>query len=71
MARDNELTSEANTSLSELLKTDSIENRRQAQRNVNKAPLDVKPQLQQQLDFITAQPLRQKHKQHKKQKHQK
>ena len=55
IARDNELTSEANTSLSELLKTDSIENRRQAQRNVNKAPLDVKPQLQQQLDFITAQ----------------
>ncbi|UXT62722.1 B domain-containing protein [Staphylococcus aureus] len=55
IARDNELTSETNTSLSELLKTDSIENRRQAQRNVNKAPLDVKPQLQQQLDFITAQ----------------
>lgn len=54
-ARDNELTSNANTSLSELLKNDTIENRRNAQRNVNKAPLDVKKQLQNQLDLIIAQ----------------
>lgn len=54
-ARDNELTSNANTSLSELLKKDTIENRRNAQRNVNKAPLDVKKQLQNQLDLIIAQ----------------
>ncbi|UXU64265.1 B domain-containing protein [Staphylococcus agnetis] len=54
-ARDNELTSNANTSLSELLKNDIIENRRNAQRNVNKAPLDVKKQLQNQLDLIIAQ----------------
>ncbi|PTH58263.1 C3-binding domain-containing protein [Staphylococcus agnetis] len=54
-ARDNELTSNANTSLSELLKNDTIENRRNAQRNVNKAPLDVKQQLQNQLDLIIAQ----------------
>ncbi|NJH67685.1 C3-binding domain-containing protein [Staphylococcus agnetis] len=54
-ARDNELTSNANTSLSELLKNDTIENRRNAQRNVNKTPLDVKQQLQNQLDLIIAQ----------------
>ncbi|MCO4337537.1 B domain-containing protein [Staphylococcus agnetis] len=54
-SRDNELTSNANTSLSELLKNDTIENRRNAQRNVNKAPLDVKQQLQNQLDLIIAQ----------------